>query len=49
MKIMRKLWKEFKFIIKKMIQMIDNPFTKWMVILWLCMYMTYIFTIFGIT
>lgn len=43
---MRKLWKEFKFIIKRMIGMMDNPFTKWMVILWLSMYMMYIFTIY---
>jgi len=26
--------------------MMDNPFTKWMVILWLSMYMVYIFTIY---
>lgn len=44
---MRKLWKEFRLIIKRMIKMMDNPLTKWMVILWLCMYMMYIFYIFN--
>lgn len=43
---MKKRFKELRYILKKMIEMAWNPLTKWVVILWLCMYMGYIFYIF---
>ena len=40
------MMKDLGKIIKEMYRMINNPLTKWVVILWFVLYMTYIFFIF---
>ena len=43
---MKKFWKDLRYIGKEMLRMMNNPLTKWAVIIWFVLYMTYIFYIF---
>ena len=40
------MMKDLGKIIRELLRMMDNPLTKWVVIIWFVLYMTYIFFIF---